>query len=317
MFKIIIITACGSFFLSTCAIADCVYDTGGTTPTLTFTPPKTLVIPRNAAIGTKVYTSPIMILTSRNYTCDGVINTGVRNLVGTQPVGSSYVYPIGNSGLAFKWSYTGASQSELYYLESFPNSASYTNSYLTVNGSSNGFEIIKVGPVQTGAEIPAGNILESKRGSLTDTILSLSQKIVVTESTCTTPNIMVSMGDQKSSGFSGVGSRLTPKAFNIALNACPEGIKGVKYRLDPTTEIVDPTSSVIALSKDSSAIGVAVQILDNIDKPLPLGTDLVFSGYKPVGGNFIIPLKAAYYQTAKGIKGGTANSSLTFTMTYE
>ncbi|MFC6299119.1 fimbrial protein, partial [Pseudomonas spelaei] len=289
---------------------------GGTAPTLTFTPPKTLVIPRNAAIGTKVYTSPVMIPTSKDYTCDGVINTGVRNLVGTQPVGSSDVYPIGNSGLAFKWMFKYR-WSDVESLQSFPISVRHFGEPLTMNGTSNGFEIIKVGPVQTGAEIPAGNILESKKGSLTNAILALSQKIVVTESTCTTPNIVVSMGDQKSSGFSGVGSRLIPKAFNIALNACPEGIKGVKYRLDPTTEILDTTSSVIALSKDSSAIGVAVQILDNIDKPLPLGTDLVFSGYKPVGGNFIIPLKAAYYQTAKGIKGGTAKSSLTFTMTYE
>ncbi|WP_178123650.1 fimbrial protein, partial [Pseudomonas spelaei] len=212
--------------------------------------------------GTKVYTSPMMILTSKNYTCDGVINTGVRNLVGTQSVGSR-VYPIGNSGLAFKSRYKAASHSEAAYGISFPISESYTSKYLTVNGSSNGFEIIKVGPVLAGAEIPAGNILESKMGSLTDTILALGQKIVVTESTCTTPNIVVSMGDQKSSGFRGVGSRLIPKAFNIALNACPEGINGVKYRLDPTTEILDTTSSVIALSKDSSAIGVAVQILDN------------------------------------------------------
>lgn len=110
---------------------------------------------------------------------------------------------------------------------------------------------------------------------------------------------------------------MTPTAFAINLNNCPSGINSIKYRLDPTTTIINPTKSVVTLQSSSTASGVGVQILDASSNPLPLGVDNVFSGYAATGGNYSIPLKAAYYQTGYIAKGGSANTSLTFTMTYQ
>ena len=87
--------------------------------------------------------------------------------------------------------------------------------------------------------------------------------------------------------------------------------------LKPNTQIVDAARSVVALDATSIAKGVGLQILDEGGKPAVLNKKIVFSGYETVGGNFSIPLKAAYHQTGPVVEVGSANSSLTLVMSYE
>ena len=134
---------------------------------------------------------------------------------------------------------------------------------------------------------------------------------------CTTPNVSVDMGNHKTSEFLGVGSFASPTAFKIALNNCPAGINTVKYQLDPVTATANPNTSILALNASSTAKGIAVQILDDSGKPFQLSKPMTFTGYNTSGGSVSIPLSARYYQTSSPITPGSANASLTFTMTYQ
>jgi len=141
----------------------------------------------------------------------------------------------------------------------------------------------------------------------------------ITTATCTTPDVNVNMGSQGSVGFRGIDSRLAPVPFSIRLNNCSAGINGIKYRLDPVTAVLDQGNAVVALSGGvSSAQGVGVQILDNADKPLAFGSDITLTtSATAAGSSFAIPLKAAYYRTASQVTAGSANTALTFTMSYQ
>ncbi|WP_080428764.1 fimbrial protein [Burkholderia ubonensis] len=139
----------------------------------------------------------------------------------------------------------------------------------------------------------------------------------ITALTCQPQDVQVNMGMQHSQGFSGVGSTLQPVAFNIPLNNCPRGINTVLYRIDPTTGVAPQSDGVVVLNRSSTASGVGVQIQDESGSPLKLSSDISFSAYSTAGGSFKIPLKAAYYQTDSKITAGSANTAVTFTMTYQ
>jgi major type 1 subunit fimbrin (pilin) len=94
---------------------------------------------------------------------------------------------------------------------------------------------------------------------------------------------------------------------------------GIEYRIDPVTTVLDSAQSVVALDGSSSASGTGVQLLDSTGThAFPLGQSVRFNDYNPAtGGSYGIPLQARYYQTGASIGVGTANTSMTFTMTYE
>ncbi len=149
----------------------------------------------------------------------------------------------------------------------------------------------------------------------------------ITLSACTTSNVTVPMGSYTRTAFSGgVGGTTPPVSFSISLT-CPAGWNGVKYEIDTVTSVVSGTQAVVALNASSTATGVGVQVLDNNGSPLTaaegfrnavaLGSTPGSAAYnKSAGGSYTIPLKARYYQTSAAIGPGSANSSLTFTMTY-
>ncbi len=125
------------------------------------------------------------------------------------------------------------------------------------------------------------------------------------------------MGDQNNAGrFNGIGSSLEPVSFSIALRECSKDMIRMGYQLKPNTRVVDYTRSVVALNPESTAKGIGLQLLDKDGKPLPLSQWNAFWGYDKQGGDFDIPLKAAYYQTSPEISAGTANTSVTFVMSY-
>lgn len=135
---------------------------------------------------------------------------------------------------------------------------------------------------------------------------------------CTTPDVTVPMGPHPKSEFSGTGSTTTAVNFNIALNACPAGMNSIQYQIDPVTSVISNGQSVVALDNSSSAAGVGVQLLDGTGAAFPLSTQNTFSGYNAgTGGSYTIPMRARYYQTSATVSPGPANTSMTFTMTYQ
>lgn len=124
-------------------------------------------------------------------------------------------------------------------------------------------------------------------------------------------NVGQAQMDRAAGGLAGSG-------LHRWLNHCPAGLNRIQYRADAVTAVADANRSVVSLDAASGARGVGVQLLDGQGNVLPLGSNLTLAGYNPaVGGNHAIPLQARYYQTAAPVTAGSANTSVTFTLTYQ
>jgi len=144
---------------------------------------------------------------------------------------------------------------------------------------------------------------------------------------CETPDIKVDMGAHDMSSFGQNGAYSEPIKFDINLNNCPSGINKVTYMLKPTltSPSQNSTRGIVKLSADSTAQGVALQILNSDGTPLVLHQSYVFTDYPAAGGNLKIPLSARYFRIAetagnggfdKGMRAGTANATIAFVMSY-
>lgn len=92
------------------------------------------------------------------------------------------------------------------------------------------------------------------------------------------------------------------------------------YSLVPTSSSpsLNDNQGIIKLNSGSTAIGVGLQVTDDNMVPVSLNTSLPFKEYSSTGGNFTIPLNARYFKIAggSGITPGTANTEMTFVMSY-
>ncbi|WP_272753997.1 fimbrial protein [Pseudomonas sp. BLCC-B112] len=129
--------------------------------------------------------------------------------------------------------------------------------------------------------------------------------------------IKVPLGEVGMKQLASVGTTAAEQAFSIPLT-CDVGTK-VKLTLSAgNAGVYDNVKGLLNLADATStdtAQGVKIQILSNetpvtYDKALNIGT-------QSATGTFTIPLKARYYRSAETLKSGTANSSATYTITYE
>ena len=143
---------------------------------------------------------------------------------------------------------------------------------------------------------------------------------------CETPDLTVNLGKHAKADFGGIGATSSETPFDFVLNNCSPGMTAVKFTFKPAAGITLVNSGTAAqhlsLKSDSTASGVGVQVLYqdgtlipfNTANSIPLGsTDYNAS----TGGTFKVPMKARYIQTASTVSGGTANSAVEFTMSYE
>lgn len=199
----------------------------------------------------------------------------------------------------------------------------YPYGTLTLNGTggfgstTHGFQLVKTGPISANAQVPAGRIATWRFGDLDVLTMTIGSTINVAQSSCTTPDFTVSLGTHAHTELRTVGSSTSSTHFNIPLNNCPAGIRSIKYKVDAVTAILDADRAIVALNANSTANGVGVQLLDGSGNVHPFGTTRTAAGINAAGGNFAIPLRARYFRTGSGISGGTANTSMTFTISYE
>lgn len=301
----------------------CKFQPGKSTASITFTTPWDLNVPRNLEVGGVVWESEPLRLSDPNndFICIGPAKWGLINSIGSTASASSKTsLPIGRTGLAWSVHYKG--QYRDYGLVEDISHAPLTLLSQTVFsffGSKFTLRIIKIGAVTAGASMQSGPVgYVSINNDINAFIINTSRTISVSTLSCKTPDVTVRMGDKnRVSAFKGVGQSLAPVNFSIGLKECPEGINKVSYELRPNTTIVDAARSVVALDNGSTAKGVGLQLLDNTGNPVALNKTIVFTEYDNAGGNFNIPLKAAYHQTGAVVQPGTANSSVTFLMSYE
>jgi len=186
------------------------------------------------------------------------------------------------------------------------------------------------GPVSSGTVTFSGPFVESwgnsplpiATGALKYAEMEVNGSVSIQSSTCETPNISVDLDKHLSSEFSGINSKSTAKAFNFEIKKCDPGMNSVNYTFKPaagvTLKQAGTSNQYITLDGSSTATGVGIQVLYENDTLVPFNSKIKYTGYnKTTGGSYTIPMKARYIQTASTITGGTANSAVEFTMSYE
>ena len=182
------------------------------------------------------------------------------------------------------------------------------------------FELIKLGAVSSNKSPSwvldydyknANNVGQGKLYSTTAT----NRNMQVVACSVLQASIPINMGVVKLAEFSGVGSTVREKPIEIPLDC------DAKTKVNVTLDGVRHSSGaagVLALSPSASqvvATGVGLQLLYN-NKAVIFGTPIA-AGVASNDGAYTIPLVARYYQTDNTITEGQANSTATFTMSYQ
>ncbi|MGC3931533.1 fimbrial protein [Pseudomonas glycinis] len=303
------------------AAENCSFYPGHSLTTFDIAIPATISIPRDTPNGTIIYESPPKTLDNINssFICISEANAGIRNNVGGATALEWNALPIGDTGLAWQWKNVWGP------LDIYPSGKQEAGGF-GFNGSVYQLAIIKVADISKNPIIPAGVLGYMQRDEITTLGMSTRGTRILAQS-CETPDITVDMGEHDISSFPTNGSFSNSIKFNIALNNCPPGINKVSYYLSPssTSPVQNSLRGIIKLSPDSTARGIALQILDADGNPFVIHKDHILTDYSSTGGTFKIPMSARYFRVMttggnggfdKGMRAGTANASITFIMSY-
>ncbi|MFL5520677.1 MAG: fimbrial protein [Gemmatimonadales bacterium] len=309
------------FFVNQGAWASCI---AGSTQTTSVQVPGggggKLNIPRNAPVGTTVWTSPTMTLPAVGVACSGQAYGVHATSLPASGVANIYQTDIAYLGLKVVevTSFTTVNTTATpWTTPAFNFTGSLSPSYQV--------SLVVIAPV-------TGNVSSSVSGPIVRDYISDSASALVNarelhrlqlssfntqvtgSAPCTASNMTVNLGSHGASEFGGVGSTTAATDFTIELKNCPAGMRRIAYQIDPATTVVPGTgSSVVTLNAGSTATGVGVQLLDGSGAPIAVATQLTVGDS---GGSYTIPLKARYYKTAASVGAGSASSAVTFTITY-
>lgn len=128
--------------------------------------------------------------------------------------------------------------------------------------------------------------------------------------------IIVPMGTVEKRAFKGPGTwpgDANTRFFQITLNC--DSQTNIYFRIDGSAQ--NALQGILNLTgANDGASGVGIQLLYK-DVPLPLSTETYLGvANTPGSRDYIVPLKARYYQTGSNITTGTAKASATFTIIY-
>ncbi|GAB3042035.1 fimbria assembly protein [Acinetobacter apis] len=146
--------------------------------------------------------------------------------------------------------------------------------------------------------------------------VNLRFKALIIDRTCTvaadSQNINVPLGTWGTKNMLNVGDQTRMIPFTIRLLDCTA--KNVSLAFRGSQNTINP--NLLALSKDSTASHVAIQILDSNQKLLPLET---FTQPQLVNENKSLQMNffANYIATQEKVTAGTANSTATFVLNYD
>lgn len=297
------------------ALAVCSPVNGWRDRTLSFAFPATIPIQRDAPVGTILTTQTIPIADQIYLTCTpDTPNTplnaaftngwtpGTDNIANTNVPGVGIRIAVNNIGSNRRIPFTVTSGAI------YPNPVWQSARWI--------IDLIKTGPI-SGGQITlgryAGYAVTNVYWILYINATSGGQ---ITPLACSVTNaaITVPMGNIRPNQFSGPGTGAGDRDFPVALN-CDANTR-VNITLEGTADS-SGVPGVLALNPSSTtpvARGVGLQ-LSRGGTPVTLGTPIP-TGTAAAAGPYAVTLHARYYQTAATITGGQANSTATFTMTY-
>lgn len=192
--------------------------------------------------------------------------------------------------------------------------------------------LVKIGTISGNGVLEAKRVAEVRTGPTFGDFLYTSYElagaveIVPQKPTCSVTNsiIPVSMMPEQHLPFTGVGSTSREVPWAIQLS-CGGGLAGSSAAVfGVLTDAANPmnTSDRLPLSADSSAKGIAIQVLRE-GKLIRFGPDPdeavvenQWSGGRASNGTFSIPFTSRYVQTERLVTSGAANARATFTLSY-
>lgn len=207
--------------------------------------------------------------------------------------------------------------------------SSQNGTWSTYVGFGIAFRFVKTGPITAGmvtfaSPVAYGAAGDSYGNPVTAAIpVTASNGPTFSEGSCTVADIDVPLGTHRPNEFTGVGTKVGVTDFTINVNNCPAGMNTVRYRLElaPGIPAFNAASGIVKLDAASTATGVAVQVMNRSNVAYNFSTmpwaNITPTYVKATGGNYTIPLRAAYYQTAATVTPGSANSAVMFTMEYK
>lgn len=229
---------------------------------------------------------------------------------------------------------------------------------LNVTGTSVSLDssLIKIGNVApgnytiNGADLPTiGVSIASADGSAniypsSSIQTSFTGQLMVTQPTCITPDVNVSLGTYDVSNFNGIGSATPWVNATLTLVNCPifQGYYGrddpvdvnpvnvpgpdnneIGLILTPLNPIIDANNGIMAVSSltsDSAASGVGIQISqgtsDRPQAPFNFNSEVRYTLTTTGSGLLSIPLSARYIQTDNTVTPGRGDGKMTFTINY-
>lgn len=282
--------------------------TSTTTGVVSFSPTTTITVAYNAAVGTVLYTSPLIAPTNASsLSCTGTTNYGVIDSVGATPGTGVQIYPTSVPGLGFSITHGDLTT----YLFPYPCCQLPAGSYNATTASS--LQLIKTGPIVSGSTLPSGQLgyWQFDNSQKVETF-NLVNSVTIIDPACsvTTTPINVTLPNVDASALKSVGSAAGATAFAIALS-CSSGAT-----LDVQLNYAGANSTIpgVLTATGGTAAGVGVQLLDRNFSPVVFGATTVV-GATPAGP-LTIPYYARYYRTA-AITPGTIAASATFTLSYQ
>ena len=190
-------------------------------------------------------------------------------------------------------------------------------------------QFIKTSPTIEGGTV-APKILsratsvESPGFILQEVYMPIPWTVTLLRPTCqvNTPNISVDLGEVSIIDFNTLG-RTQPVDFSIDLD-CTGGTDTTNVYVT-MTDASNPgnTTSLLGLTPGSDAQGIALEV-NNRNGQVTFGPDLSGTGNPgqwldgdTAAGSYSIPLSVNYVRLPGPIKGGTANSGVTYTLNYD
>lgn len=224
---------------------------------------------------------------------------------------SDATYPLGKTGLSFR---IGTGKTTYPYLR---HSIDLLPGDYHTEIDTFTLEIIKTEELLSEIPVPAGFLGNFQTTDLVFIKFNLINLINLNTASCKSPNVSVQMGDDyRIMDFDNAGDAPQTVKFNIDLNECQTGIKKVNYAIKANTHVIDAGTGIVALDSSSTAKGIGLKLMDETGQPIALAP-YSFNGFNTSATSFTIPLAAACYRLPNAnVEAGTANTSVTFIMSY-
>lgn len=333
---------------SASAIAACTWDSGDNTPKQLTLAVGTIFAPRDVPVGTTLNATSTMLQLNFGDTlrCYG---TATYNTALIGPVASDVTVDVLNvppnallqtsvpgiglaiymTGFAAAWR-PPANNPNRFIPFNMSRSEATTNN---LSEARMRYALIKTGDIAPGTHTI--NQLVATGSSDMGHMFDLNFTATVTLAGCSLPpvgnQINVPMGIWERRVFNGKNSATEARSFAITLNSCIAGSKypnngvnafftgnfaNIQIDGNKTSTILDAANGILSLSSDSTAQGVAIQVLQDNGTPMNLGQPVRLN--QVVNGTTTVPLKARYIQTGDGLtpQPGTANGYASFSVTY-